>query len=216
MGSKREWDRRAFVRAVVAVGGIGGVAGCIGSGEDGDGGSQSGNELGAQMQVPSGGSSDGSGYGQTESLSGAVEAVNSIVEQLNHCGPETDHCLEQMNERLDNVEDIEYVENVEASSTDEARQEAQRLRGEIDRVQGELREKVPREINSVAQEQAGTDIIRNPDDLQSAEDFRTGAEKLSRIDRASTVLQETGNLMELVQVSLGSAADRLERAVEAD
>lgn len=213
MGSGSERDRRGFVRSLLAVGGMGAVAGCTrGIGSDGESGDI---DVGAQIEAPAGGNADGSGYGEIESLSAAVESANTLIEGFNECGPETDLCLKKVNERLDTVEDVEAVATVEATTPAEARTEAKRLRDEIDRVQSDISDQIPREINTVAQERVGTKIIDNPDDLQSPEDFRKGAERASQIDRIASALTETAGVMEMADAALTKAADILEQAADA-
>lgn len=220
MSSGSGWDRRGFVRTIVAVGAVGAVAGCSdGSGGDGDGGTdptptETQTSTETQTEAPAAGETDTeSGAEGSGPIASAVDEANTIIEQMNHCGPQTDLCLENTNERLRNVEDIEYVEQVEASGPEEARQEAQRLRDEIERLHNDLREKVPQEINAQSQDQLGFDLIEDTDQYQTPEDFRQGAEELPN-DRAKRAMRDAANGMERIEETLTMAADGLEEAAD--
>lgn len=212
MPSAGGWGRREFVRTIAAVGTVGGIAGCTGGG-DGDGDATptptpTETETAEPTESGSDGEEGASGDGSIEST---VTEVNTIIEQLNRCGPDTDLCLESTNERFQNVDDIEYVENVSASSPEELESEAQRLRDEIERIHNDLRDKVPREINQQAVEQVGFELLDDPDAYESPEDFREGAQDVPN-DRAAEAMNQAADGMERIEEALTGAAETLENA----
>lgn len=213
MTGTHTFDRRRFVKALGAVGAVGTLAGCSGDGGDGSDGSdgdgeptdtetdeptQTETETEADTETDGGGDSAGAG-----SLEGTVSSVNETIEMLN---TEEGQSLTTLNNRLQNVDGVEMIEEVSASSADEAQSEAERLRNEIDRIQTAIIDKVPREINA----QAGFELV-DPSAYESLDDLEQGAEDVPN-DRAASAMREAAALGNLVEQELSSAADQLESA----
>jgi hypothetical protein len=219
MSGTHTFDRRRFVKTLAAAGAVGSLAGCSGGGDGdgdggdgGDGGDPTATETATEAETETATETEtetatetesGNDFPEDESLEDAVAGVNSTIETLN---TNEESSMATLNEGLENVEDVATIEQVSASSADEASSEAQRLRDEAERIVGEIIDKVPREINAVA----GFQIV-NPDDITPIEEMHQAADDAGNED-VKTALRDGANLAETVQSDLNTAADRLEAA----
>lgn len=81
------------------------------------------------------------------------------------------HLEETVNPGLEHVEGIDTVDPVEAETEAEAESEADRLEAEAERIQEEMFDRVPREMN----EQAGRQVV-SPDAIETPDDARDEAQ----------------------------------------
>lgn len=149
------------------------------------------------------------------SLEEAVQEANGIIETMN---TDEDGSLSTINQQLANVESVELISPVEADSASVAREEAQRLRDEFDRVEEEIFTQVPKEINAQAQDEFGFDLIQEPDSIQTAADARQEAQEgdAAISDEAVQALNGAADVADGIEEGLAAAANLLERAAESE
>ena len=110
----------------------------------------------------------------------ADETVEDDVATVNdEYIPVVNELVSEANEELEEVDDVEKTDPVEAETRDEALDEADRLQGEIDRYPDDILGSIVEEINIQAEEEVGQyldgdlidDPVETPDDAREQADY---------------------------------------------
>lgn len=137
------------------------------------------------------------------SLEDVVANVNDTIETVNNA---EENSISSLDEALENADPLDKFDPVEASTPEEAAQEAQRLRDQYDTLSIQMLQRTAEEINTVA------DMgIYQPDEIDGLEEARSQASTAEALNPdAAEAMWDAIDLVEYINEEITAAADSLE------